>query len=678
MNARSGPLAQRKIALIKQACCVRGSLFYSSQRSSFSQIAIRPAETATPGAKHGADFSTSATKKSHDDLISKEIFLDVLGSAATKREAKSYLSRFRSAKHKIDQPRLQNARGPDGGVNLGNLYVPARAIDQYPLFVQGQSKPHGSDEVSESLHIALVKIREPHLINDSTLQDVALTLVKLNRLGMSSVIVVDCEDENHSHNSDLRRLTREQADRVATALEYHDAHGARRLDSVLQISGIASTGLHSSVKVRSNIHIASPNLLLSPLRKRKIPVVAPIAFTSTSQMLVHVPADEAILALIRYFAGLQPHLSPDAEPQAVAQDIASMQKAISLDRVILLDPLGGIPSLDNQHRSHVFINLEQEFDAIKSELSSPITEAGTPGPKDAPSLYSIGSDKYGSESSSTDSHPISPTSATSSDKVSDIRSISSDPITGQKMSAISKIHLKNLGLLRNALAMLPPSSSGLITTAEIAANSRQRPQAADAGPGVGTRRLQNPLVHNLLTNKPSVSPSLPTDRVQQYSTSGKEQDFVVPATFFKHGMPVSIFPDPKHGAWSPPSASRPSIQLFDPRIDLPRLIELIEESFERKLDAPLYLQRIEKCVAGIVVAGDYQGCAILTWEPSSHSPSTVVPYLDKFAVLKQSQGESGVADILFNTIMTSCFPDGFCWRSRRNNPVNKWYFQRAK
>lgn len=540
--------------------------------------------------------------------MNQELFLDVLGSTATKREAKSYISRFRSEKPNNNQPSLRNARRADVGVNLGNLYVPVRAIDQSPLFIQGQSRAQAPDEDFESLHIALVKIREPQSIDETTLQNVALTLIQLNRLGMSSVVVVDCEPENQYQDSDLRRLATEQADRVAAAIEYHDAHSARRLDNVLQISGIA-TGLHSAAKVRSNIHIASRNLLLSPLRKGKIPVVAPVAFASASQTLVHVPADEAMLALTRGFTGLQSHISPDADPQAVAEGIASMQKAISLDRIILLDPLGGIPSLGNHHRSHVFINLEQEYDAIESELSR-------------------------------------------------------------------QIHLRNLGLLRDTLAILPPSSSGLLTTPEIAANSNQQKEDASPAPGVGTRRQRNPLIHNLLTDKPVFSSSLPSERVQQSSAMGRQQSALVPATFVKRGMPVSIIPEPKAGPWKPPSASNPSIQLSDPRIDLPRLIHLIEDSFNRKLDAPHYLSRLGNRIAGIIVAGEYEGGAILTWEPSHNS--TMVPYLDKFAVLKRSQGAGGVADVVFKAMVRSCLPDGVCWRSRKDNPVNRWYFERAR
>jgi len=54
-----------------------------------------------------------------------------------------------------------------------------------------------------------------------------------------------------------------------------------------------------------------------------------------------------------------------------------------------------------------------------------------------------------------------------------------------------------------------------------------------------------------------------------------------------------------------------------------------------------------------------------------------VPYLDKFAVLKRAQGSGGVADIVFNAMVRTAFPQGVVWRSRRDNPVNKWYFERS-
>jgi len=117
---------------------------------------------------------------------------------------------------------------------------------------------------------------------------------------------------------------------------------------------------------------------------------------------------------------------------------------------------------------------------------------------------------------------------------------------------------------------------------------------------------------------------------------------------------------------------------------LPRLVYLIEDSFNRKLDVQHYLNRVNENLAGVIVAGEYEGGAILTWEQpegldyrTAYEQGRLVPYLDKFAVLKSRQGSGGVADILFNAMVGDCFPDGVSWRSRKDNPVNKWYFQRS-
>lgn len=542
--------------------------------------------------------------------------LDVLSSEATKRDAKFYLSRFTSEKSIITRSKPPETRRHDVGVNLGNLYVPARAIDQSPVFVQRPVENTFLDKSSEPLHIALVKIRDPQHIMDATLQHVALTLVQLSRLGMTSVLVVDCDICKDGNTFDNRLLAAQQADRVAAAIEIHDRRGVRRLDSVLEIAGINEDTL-STVQVQSGTRVTNRNLLLTLLRKGEIPVVAPIAFTPSNQTLVLLPADEALLALTREFAGLKPQLNPDADPAAVAKDVKSMQKEVSLDKIILLDSLGGIPAANKADGSHVFINLEQEYDSIKSELSSS-TSASQP-------------------------------------------------------SVEMRIHSGNLTLFRNTLALLPPSSSGLLTSPKMAAHSTQRLEIPPILE-VGTRRQRNPLIHNLLTDKPVISPSLPSRRGV---ARGRGID-VVPTTMIKRGMPVTMIPDPQTHPWLPPTPINPSIQFADPRIDFVRLSQLIEDSFGRKLNVPHYLARVQDRIAGVIIAGEYEGCAVLTWESPSHDPSRMVPYLDKFAVLKRSQGAGGIADVIFTAMVRTCLPGGVCWRSRKNNPANKWYFERAK
>ncbi|KAL8669945.1 MAG: hypothetical protein Q9168_005495 [Polycauliona sp. 1 TL-2023] len=669
---------QGRTKALRELCCLLPYPGYSewlhsfgvAGRRAFSSLPLGTTKTTKedgrPGAKYGSDLTAGATQRKRDDMVNKELFLDVLGATATKREAKTYLSRFHSQKPEKSKPIPKQTRKDDIGVNLGNLYVPLRAVDQSPVFEQGASTAQYVDQISGPLHTALVKIRDTQAIDDRTLRAVGLTLVQLSRLGMSSVVVVDCE-RTQKNESSIRRFALEQADRVAAAIDEHGGQGARRLDNVLITSD-------DDERNKSRTHITNRNLILNPLRKGKVPVVVPVAFNSTTQTLMQIPADEVILALTRDFAGLRPGALPEFDPHAAAEKVKSMQKEISLDRIIILDPLGGIPAIDKRDQSHIFINLEQEYEAIKNELSS-LTESN--GKLDETDTCSVS--KKDPRSALTSSNPMSAFWEAQSSFGADAEPTRSAVSTmSSYISGQAKVYLQNLELLRDALAILSPSSSGLLTTPQKAANFDRSTQESSSTPGVGTRRRRNSLIHNLLTDKPDFSSSLPASRSKQPVTRQNQTTFINPATFFKRGMPISIIPDPRTNPWQPFSRSSPSISLSDPRIDLPRLIHLIEDSFNRKLDISHYLSRIENRIAGIIIAGEYEGGALLTWESPSHDPSIMVPYLDKFAVLKRSQGAGGVADIVFKAMVRTCFPDGVCWRSRRDNPVNKWYFERAR
>ena len=102
-----------------------------------------------------------------------------------------------------------------------------------------------------------------------------------------------------------------------------------------------------------------------------------------------------------------------------------------------------------------------------------------------------------------------------------------------------------------------------------------------------------------------------------------------------------------------------------------RLRQLIESSFSRRL-SDAYFSRLRYSrttnLDKILVAGDYEGVAIMTRENSDFY------YLDKFAVQPRARG-TGIVDILWSEI-TSLY-SSFFWRSRNENGVNPWYFERA-
>ena len=544
----------------------------------------------------------------------------------SKREARSYLSRFNRHKEQSKTNAYRtNVSLIQPGVNLGGLFLPPRAINQHPKFTQTTQLEDVFSTVPEPLHVALVKINASDQISDPTISGVGLTLTQLSRLGMTPIVVMDCPVQlNLGEQSETfpqwRKRALHEADRVVEAIEQHSSQGARRLDAIIGISPQVNR-TRASVPAQGQAAVLEPKLLFAPLQRGVIPVLPAMGYTE-NQSLTHIPANEVMLALTRKLAGLL-NASEFEDLKIQTEKITLTQGAISLDRIIILDPNGGVPSSEKFGGSHVFINLEQEYSTVKAELSN-------------------------------FSSPLIPTQSVDS-------------------------HSSNLELARSALALLSPSSSALITTPLLASNTSATSFTSTIG--VSTRPHPSPLIHNILTDKPIFSSSLPITRLPHQTTGPRQSQ---PPTFLKRGLPVTIFPDPRSTPWLP---TNPIMSISDPRIDLPRLVHLIEDSFSRKLDVKHYLKRLSTSFAGLIIAGSYEGCAILTWEtppslshlqPSELPCSRLVPYLDKFAVLKKSQGAGGVADIVFNAMVSQCFPRGVVWRSRRENPVNKWYFDRAR
>lgn len=596
-----------------------------------------------------------------------------------KRDARNFLKHFDAPPKKLHSespappkpPRPSDAveraqhdewRLTRTGVNLGNLYEPTKAIQDNPVFAQLPlpEKPIPDKDNGEPLHLALVKLRQPQSLDDKTLGGIALTLSQMARLGLNIAVVVDCDSDIASDNLELSAAwldtVRQECARIVDALEEYNEPGAFAVDQAMAFSDVDTQG-QGRVEVKNN------HLLFPPIEDGIIPVIPPLAYDSEFKK-VRVHPDDVITALTREFASVTtPNLwegSHDLD-HILREQHRALAKPV-LDRIIILDPLGGIPSENRADGAHIFINLEAEYLDVQNDLKR---------------IQSSASNSSLLPQSLGDGNPFS--------RFAENEVAPAPGIPPKKISngVATSRHQKNLDVVQRALKLLPPSSSALIITPAEAAISSQAVFLGTPSPGVRTRRSKNPLIHNLLTDKPMISSSLPAPLVDRPLASAAPN----PSTFLKKGIPVTMIPDVRTtGPWRPPSADNPSIDLEnDPRINFPRLVDLIEDSFRRKLDARHYLERIRGRVAGIIVAGDYEGGAICTWETAPslkgadfppNSPLWI-PYLDKFAVLTQSQGSGGVADIVWGALTRSCFPSGVVWRSRTSNPVNKWYFERA-
>lgn len=588
------------------------SRHYSTTTSPATSSGIPPSGNITVNGKHSRNYSG-------DGVTQRDFFFDVLNANATRRDAKQYLARFkepkkepvkklpnviqdeRNARHRRDQDRLDRL-----GVNLGGLYTPARAIADTPQFTQQENvRDQPAATPHQPLHVALVCLRGPDDIDNETLDGLAVTLGQLVKLDMRIVLVVASNQPTEKKGVEarepidvkpIRKAFALQADRLCDAIDRHNPEGGRAVPNALELSG------------HGDLSVGMPNLIIDPLKRGMIPIIPSLAYTASGQ-LVPVECAEVMTAMTRHLSGLDTASGkhsdlPDSESTA-------------LDRIIVLDNVGGIPSKERGDGAHVFINLQQEYAAISEELSE----------------YSTAIRKEQNLPNGT-------------------------------LPTVYDQHHQNMTLVQSCLDLLPSTSSALIVTPhEAASSSRSRLPSL----GAGTRRQKNPLIHNLLTNKPLVSSSLPTARnpdngtVSPYPCSG-QIGAGRNSTVLRKGMPLTIIPSTRRSVgWKLPTPGRTDLKLeSDPRVDFARLVHLIEDSFRRKLNVQHYLKRIEGRVAGLIIAGEYEGGAILTWEmpPNTRDPKRLVPYLDKFAVLQGSQGGGGVADVVFQAMVRSCFPDG--------------------
>ena len=533
-------------------------------------------------------------------------------------------------------------------------------------------------------HVAIVKLQDPDTIDDSTLAGLAKTFVQLRALGLISVVIIgrtraaagagalETGKVAETNSPGWFDYVTHATLRVAAAIDKYGDPVTSVVDSAVSLddehgSNAAQFSQHArlsgSAFTPGQVYIDREENLLRPLRKGDIVVIPPYAFSTARCVAQPVDADDTVLALTRYFAGMQRRASPPSPSTGSTTDAAKAaagtDAVASVDRVIIIDPLGGTPTTLRPNGAHVFLNLEEEYRSAKAAVDDMAAKAQLLLP------------------------PTYPTDS-------------------QALQRVRDGHKANLDVIRNTLALLPSSASALLTTPAEAANLVAHERNGADGDGddvfgyvgsVGTRRSQNPLIHNLLTDRPVYSSSLPIGRIVKSQTkraNGPGISFadappMSQTTLVKRGMPLTIYPDPRKTPWTPPVPGGPRLRLTDTCIDLPRLVHLIEDSFNRKLDVQDYLRRVEHSLAGVIIAGEYEGGAILTWErpagldeATAYRTGRLVPYLDKFAVLKRSQGAGGVADIVFTAMVRDCFPAGVCWRSRKDNPVNRWYFERSR
>jgi amino-acid N-acetyltransferase len=508
--------------------------------------------------------------------------MSVLEAQPSARDSRFYLKAFAPP----PSPRKRQAANGSGFLNPefphSDTLMPTTA---YPRASTSKTLDLSSAEVGNDViesildpvhqHTALVKVQGP--FTDRQLASIAEGMVYLRKLGLISIIVVDSEDWGETI----------QVDGGKGKVRENMVQETMRLAEMLDDKGCAARPINEGVIRIGKDGMIEPDTLdgiRSAVFHDEVPVISPIA-VDQSLCLSPVGANDAVKALARALChneSAKNVTSADGK-QVESKTRWSREFDLTPVRLMVINREGGIPSHARGGHPHLSINLQSEYDYIKSSFVW------------------------------TDSHPTA---------------------------------LSNLDLAHSCLSTMPRSSSAIVVS----------------------HRSPRSLIANLITNRPAHSPSLhhsllPHNNIQHTPS------------IIRHGLPIRVIRD------------------FT-QISQPDLTRLLEASFGNRLDERPFYDRLERSLDFAIIAGDYEGAAIVTAEGRAKG-SKPIAYLDKFAVLPSLHGD-GTVDFLWGALRDESFGLGLLdalnnnggrggrgvgrdlvWRSRKENPVNRWYFERS-
>jgi amino-acid N-acetyltransferase len=526
------------------------------------------------------DFDDESNIKKHERLSTdkKDLILTILNSTATKREARSYLSKYRlleendiyKNKQKIvDQDDDNINSEPSSFVHNKRYsnYIKNFLDSETVNVIYANSKVSANDasneiKLTQKIRACVLRIRRLDKWDDEKIRNLGIVLRKAMCLGASPVVIIDGDIANGCEST----LEKDIEAFIESKLENFIVNLGDQIPSRI-VQGCFD------LMENGKLNTVIPEMIGVPIFSGLVPVISPFVVTARTLEKRCIKGFELTKETVNCLQ------SPD------------IKDILSVEKIVFVDEIGGFPSVERSDGSHVLINLLQEYDDIRDEIENKLN-------------------------------------------------LSDDA---------RLLHLSNLLEMKEILDK-SPYITGILTTPHMATKEEEKQ----------VDRETNPIIYNILTDRPTISSSLPVSlrRTPQLNT-----------TVIKHGMPISLF-------LCKNSNSGLDLKEMNEKgqIDLAKLKFLIDDSFGRDLNINHYLNRVNGKIAGLIIAGDYEGGAIITWEDTG---DRLVAYLDKFAVIKKLQGIPGIADIVFK-VMLNNFKDELLWRSRKNNPVNKWYFERSK
>ena len=274
----------------------------------------------------------------------RNLILSILKSTTTKREAKNYLTKYqnqfdfnddldfnKSIKIKNEQLSLTNRD------SQRELFI-NRFLNQLNPFINVYDKEDVKLQ-KVPLRLAIFKIKFTK-ITIKQWKGIAETFKRLITLGISPIIMLDYDHLplDSYKNNELYMIN--QGNKMLNYL------GRPEEESDLKVTLLRSLFTsHKGVPTLDSLE-----LILIPLYQGIIPIIQPIVYNADLSKQEFLASDKLLLGL------------SSALIEKRTTDL------LSIEKIVMIDPIGGIPSIERHQTSHVFINLSQEYSDILSEL----------------------------------------------------------------------------------------------------------------------------------------------------------------------------------------------------------------------------------------------------------------------------------------------------------------------
>ncbi|WWC58513.1 uncharacterized protein I303_101056 [Kwoniella dejecticola CBS 10117] len=590
------------------------------------QSLIAPVKSASLRGKGKIPSNCIQTRHRHDSQLLRDIasedndfILSILQASPSVRDSRSYLSSF--------------APPPQTPIIPSPSDLPSSSSSKETSISQGENPLVNSLLNPILRRPALVKIQGP--FTDAQLDSICRGMAHLQKLGLVSVIVVDRDDLPTIESKDRfeaqrqRSIVRREVERVVHFLSRHRAIARPIFSTVARINEIENENENDteienqseSEKRHGRKRKEGDNEVF--IEEEGLDHVRRAVMEGEIPVLLPVALDEGCRSrrissnkvLLALAKSMSLSNTTTSSTSSTSTTTATSNYDLTPLRLLVINREGGIPSYARQGLPHLSINLSSEYSYINRTF----------------------------QNSWKDTHPTS---------------------------------LASLRLANGCLEYMPPESSALVVS----------------------HRSSSSMIANLITNKPAHSASLPHSLLN--ASEGRITRDT--PTIIRKGLPVRVLR---------------SIE----EIDKSKLTNLLETAFKRTLDSERFWKRLERDLDFVIVVGDYAGAAICTLEGRAQKSNSntnsktdansktqtdvnekekadekAICYLDKFAVNPKNQGD-GTVDFLWVALRDETYGLGLLdasnpsigslrgvgvgrdlvWRSRADNPINKWYFERS-